>query len=54
MCTLKHWFMSHLWFEKVQLPSPQVLDDRTGDNWIVKDLCSDAFYRFIHKVTAGL
>ncbi|GAB4819844.1 hypothetical protein N2152v2_006890 [Parachlorella kessleri] len=34
---------------KVQLPSPQVLDDRTGDNWIVKDLCSDAFYRFIHK-----
>lgn len=25
-----------------------MLDARAGDNWIVKDLASDPFYRFLH------
>ncbi len=37
------------------LPLRQVLAARAGDNWIVKDLVNDAFYRFLHTVTwAGI
>jgi hypothetical protein len=29
----------------------QVLEARAGDNWIVKDLMNDAFYRFLLKAS---
>lgn len=28
---------------------PQVLEARTSDTWIVKDLLSDPFYRFLNR-----